>query len=158
MSTRALRLAASTLVLVAILACGRGAPDEPVPVAAPIVAPPEPLVLPDALLPLTEGGTVEPRSPGVSTVMATFPETTSFETLRARVTTWMPAQGWTLVEGSQTDAESTARNLEEMGMREAAALARNTPTYGASWQREGSTVAINLDRLDGTLRMSLNWF
>lgn len=158
MTARGLRLLASASILAAILACGRGAPDGPAPVAAPIVTAPEPLVLPDALMPLTEGGTVEPRSPDVSTVTATFPETTSFETLRERITTWMPAQGWTLVEGSQTDGETTARNLEQMGMREAAALARNTPTYGASWQREGSTVAINLDRFDGTLRMSLNWF
>ncbi len=70
----------------------------------------------------------------------------------------MPADGWTLVAGSETDSERNARNLEELGMNEAAALARQTPSYGASFQREGATVAVTLDSLSGTPQMNVSWF
>jgi hypothetical protein len=163
--SRALRLLSSALLLAAICACGRGGSNEEAPSAQPTApapavqpsAPSGPVTLPDAIMPLTEGGQVEPREPDVSTVTARFPNG-QFDALRTRVREWMPANGWTLVEGSETDSERTASSLEALGMREAAELARRTPSFGASYQRAGQTVAVNIDSLDGTLSMRLNWF
>ena len=160
---RLARLVAPWLLLLAICACGRGprAEGSSEPAVAPAVAPAvpaeAPVTLPDSLMPLAEGGTVQPRDPGVSTLSVVFPND-QFEQVRTRVREWMPAHGWTLVPGSEVDAESAARTLEELGQREAAALARQTPTFGASYQRDGHTVAVNLDGLDGALTLNLNWF
>jgi len=154
---RATRIAASAALLIAICACGTAPRDEGGEVAATPEAPAGPVTLPDDVMPLTEGGEVSPRDPGVSTVTARFPDG-DFDALRTRVREWMPAHGWTLVEGSEVDGERNAANLESMGMTEAAELARRTPSFGASYQQDGQTVAVNLDSLDGTLQMSINWF
>lgn len=161
--SRALRLLASALVLAAICACGgsrsgEAAPavDTPTAEATP-VASQESLTLPDALMPLTEGGTVLERSPGADSLTTRFSDD-EFDALRSRVTTWMPAHGWTLVPNSEVDAERTAATLEEMGMHDAAELARSHPIFGASYQRDGQTVAIGLQHLNDALEMSFNWF
>ena len=154
---RAIRIAASAAVLIAICACGTAPPEEGDDVA-PVVTPASgPVTLPDDVMPLTEGGEVAPREPDVSTVTARFGDG-DFERLRNRVQTFMDSHGWTLVEGSEVDSERNAANLESMGMTEAAALARRSPSYGASYQQDGQTVAVLLDSLDGTLQMSINWF
>src|SRR5436190_14213626 len=102
MSLRALRIVASSSMLIAILACGRGTDAPPPVVADPVVQPAQPAgppALPDDIMPLTEGGEVQARDPGTASVIAHFPNG-QFDTLRARVTDWMPAHGWTLVPGS----------------------------------------------------------
>jgi hypothetical protein len=156
------RIAASFSLLVALCACGRAATPPPEETAGEVArgeaAPPTgPVTLPDALMPLTEGGEVQPRDPGTASVIARFPNG-SFDTLRARVTEWMPANGWTMVPSSETDSARTAQSLEEMGMQAAADLARRTQSWGASYQRAGSTVAIVIDTADGTLQMNISWF
>jgi hypothetical protein len=70
----------------------------------------------------------------------------------------MPAHGWTLVPGSEVDSERTAASLEEMGMHDAAELARSRPSFGASYQRGGKTAAIVIDSMDGTLQQNISWF
>ena len=163
-STRALRLIASALCLAAICACGGSRTDEAPAADPPAADPPAadppaagPTVLPDVLMPLTEGGTVLERQPDADSLTTRFADS-EFDALRSRVTTWMPAHGWTLVPNSEVDAERTAATLEEMGMHDAAELARSHPIFGASYQREGQTVAINLQHADDALEMSFNWF
>jgi hypothetical protein len=107
-------------------------------------------------MPLTEGGEVSPREPGTNTVIAAFPDG-DFESLRARTREWLPAHGWTLVPGSETDSERTAANLEEMGMTAAAETARATSSYGGSYQRGGQTVVVTLMTTDGALTMHIDW-
>jgi hypothetical protein len=155
---RGLQIAAAFALLAAICACGGRRSSEPA-VSDPTVdpaAPSGPVTLPDALMPLTEGGQVQAREPGSATLMATFPND-QFDALRTRVRTWMPAHGWTLVSGSETDSARTAESLEGMGMHEAAELARRSHSFGASYQQSGQTVAVSLDDTSGTLTMSLNW-
>ncbi|MGE3636235.1 MAG: hypothetical protein AB7P00_40410, partial [Sandaracinaceae bacterium] len=80
------------------------------------------------------------------------------EAIHRRITQWMPAHGWTLVDGSEVNSDMTARTLESLGLREAAELARNVPSYGASFQQGSTTCAVSIDSLQGTLTMSINWF
>lgn len=163
---RAGQILTAALLLAAICACAprettatdppsATAAEAPAPTAAP--TPAAPIVLPDSLMPLAEGGQAQPRSPETSTLSVVFPSD-QFDTVRSRVQTWMPANGWTLVAGSETDSARTAASLEELGQHAAAELARATPSYGASYQQQGHTVAVNLMTVDGALTLSFNWF
>ena len=139
---------------------GTVAPAVPVAPTAPpaggaTVAP----VLPDSLAPLGEGGEMVPDSAGSATRTYRF-STLDFATVQARTATFMAANGWTMVPGSETNSESVAAILESIGQAEAARLARATPSFGASYQHplSSATVAINIGSISGPLELSITWF
>lgn len=119
-------------------------------------APPQPIVLPASIAPLGEGGEVTVQD--AENIHYRF-TTIDFPGLRERTTTWLLAHGWTVVPGSEVDEQIVARGLEEMGQAEAARLARERPSFGASYQHAGcaQTLAVTIDSLDG-LRLMLSWF
>ncbi|MCB9593789.1 MAG: hypothetical protein H6719_13735 [Sandaracinaceae bacterium] len=57
-------------------------------------------------------------------------------TVRARVEAWLTAEGWTLVPHSLVDGNArTAATLAELGLDDAAELARGSYAWGGSWRR-----------------------
>jgi hypothetical protein len=81
-----------------------------------------------------------------------------FGAVKERYVAHLRAEGWSMVDGSETDGSAVAKMLAEMGQHEAAALAAKKSSYGASFRRDGVVLALNADTLskrDG-LRVQLS--